>query len=89
MSRTVPAILVALAAGSSVRAAPPGAALASPTRLSAVPFTRVTIDDAFWAPRRKTNCEVSVPHQYAMNEETGRTSAWRLQWKPGTERRIR
>jgi DUF1680 family protein len=53
--------------------------------MAAVPFTRVTIDDGFWSPRRKTNCEVSVPHQYAMNKETGRIDAWRLQWKPGTE----
>ena len=83
MNRAVPAILVALAAASSVPAATPAAA--PPTRLSAVPFTRVTIDDEFWAPRRKTNCEVSVPHQYAMNRETGRIDAWRLQWKPGTE----
>jgi hypothetical protein len=65
-------------------AAPPAAA---ETRLSAVPFTRVTIDDSFWAPRRKTNCEVSVPHQHAMNEETGRIDAWRQRWKPGTEPR--
>ena len=77
-------ILVALAA-SAAGAAPPGAALKPVTRLSAVPFTRVAIEGSFWGPRRKTNCEVSVPHQYAMNQETGRIDAWRLQWKPGTE----
>jgi DUF1680 family protein len=73
---------LAVATAPSAAAAPPSAA---GTRLSAVPFTRVTVADGFWAPRRKTNCEVSVPHQYAMNLETGRIDAWRLQWKPGTE----
>jgi DUF1680 family protein len=57
----------------------------APERLSAVPFTRVRIDDAFWAPRRLTNREVSVPHQYEMCRKTGRIDAWRLAWKPGME----
>jgi DUF1680 family protein len=72
------AVAVVLAAGVAAPAATGRA-------LSPVPFTRVRIDDVFWAPRRKTNCEVSVPHQYAMNRETGRIDAWRLQWRPGTE----
>jgi DUF1680 family protein len=85
--RTAPLGLVLLLAVPAAGATPAASAEAVPPgrRLSAVPFTRVTIDDSFWAPRRKTNCEVSVPHQYAMNEETGRIDAWRLQWKPGTE----
>jgi uncharacterized protein len=70
--------LAALAAGADVQTPPAG-------RLSPVPFTRVTIDDAFWAPRRLTNRKVSVPHQYEMCLKTGRIDAWRLQWKPGME----
>lgn len=85
--KTAPAALAAVVAlVAAAPAAPRPAEGAPPGRgMSPVPFTRVTIDDAFWAPRRKTNCEVSVPHQYAMNKETGRIDAWRLQWKPGTE----
>jgi DUF1680 family protein len=78
------AAVVILAAGATAPAAPPAAAAAARS-MSPVPFTRVVIDDVFWAPRRKTNCEVSVPHQYAMNKQTGRIDAWRLQWKPGME----
>jgi DUF1680 family protein len=75
MIATLPALVLAVTAATPAAAAPS----------APVPFTRVAIDDSFWALRRKTNCEVSVPHQYAMNEETGRIDAWRLQWKPGTE----
>jgi ABC-type sugar transport system substrate-binding protein len=70
---------LAVAAAAAAAAAPAAAALKPTARLSAVPFTRVAIDDSFWAPRRKTNCEVSVPHQFAMNAQTGRIDAWRLQ----------
>lgn len=85
---TAPPGLVLLLALAAPPASTSGGSPEPPAaRLSAVPFTRVTIDDGFWAPRRKTNCEVSVPHQYAMNKETGRIDAWRLQWKPGTEPR--
>lgn len=69
-----------LALPASAAAPPPGA-----QRLTPVPFTRVRIDDAFWAPRRLTNQRVSVPHQYEMCRKTGRIDAWRLQWKPGME----
>ena len=43
-------------------------------KLSAVPFTEVKIEDAFWAPRLKTNREVSLPHNFKWCEETGRFS---------------
>jgi DUF1680 family protein len=78
------AVVLILATGAAAPAVEPAAATAGRS-LSPVPFTQVTIDDVFWAPRRKTNCEVSVPHQYAMSKETGRIDAWRLQWKPGME----
>jgi len=37
-----------------------------------VPFTDVKIDDEFWAPRLKTNREVTIPYDFAKCEETGR-----------------
>ena len=42
--------------------------------LSAVPFTDVKVQDDFWAPRIKTNREVSLPHNFKWCEETGRFS---------------
>ena len=41
-------------------------------KLSAVPFTEVKLQDDFWAPRLKTNREVSIPHNFKWCEETGR-----------------
>ncbi len=43
-------------------------------KLSAVPFTQVKLEDDFWAPRLKTNREVSIPHNFKWCEETGRFS---------------
>ena len=43
-------------------------------KLSAVPFTDVKVEDDFWAPRIKTNREVSLPHNFKWCEETGRFS---------------
>ena len=37
-----------------------------------VPFTAVTIDDAFWSPRLETNRRVTIPYDFAKCEETGR-----------------
>jgi uncharacterized protein len=42
-----------------------------------VPFTDVTLTDAFWAPRLETNRTVSVPYALRMNEETGRVDNFR------------
>ena len=44
---------------------------------------RITIDDTFWAPRQKTNAEVTLPAIYQRCEETGRIAAWNLNWQPG------
>lgn len=38
----------------------------------AVPFTSVHFNDSFWAPRLKTNREISIPHNYTWCEDTGR-----------------
>jgi DUF1680 family protein len=37
-----------------------------------VPFTQVRFEDDFWAPRLETNRTVTIPHVFAMSEETGR-----------------
>jgi uncharacterized protein len=37
-----------------------------------VPFTRVTIQDQFWAPRIETNRVVTIPYSFTKCEETGR-----------------
>jgi uncharacterized protein len=37
-----------------------------------VPFTAVTIDDAFWSPRLTTNRLVTIPYDFQKCEETGR-----------------
>jgi DUF1680 family protein len=42
-----------------------------------MPFTQVTLIDAFWAPRLETNRTVSVPYALRMNEETGRVDNFR------------
>ncbi|MGQ8335242.1 glycoside hydrolase family 127 protein [Sunxiuqinia sp. A32] len=39
-----------------------------------VEFTKVSINDNFWAPRIKTNREVTVPYTFQKSEETGRIS---------------
>ena len=44
------------------------------TRLAAVPFSEVKIQDEFWAPRIQTNREKSLPHNFAWCEQTGRIS---------------
>lgn len=57
-----------------------GAPQSTPTlaRLTEVPFTEVKIQDAFWAPRQKTNRLVSIPHTFAECEKTGRMSNFDL-----------
>ena len=52
-------------------------------RLTPVPFTDVRLSDGFWAPRQRTNHEVTLPHQHRMCKESGRLDAFRLQWKAG------
>jgi len=50
-------------------------------QLQPVPFTAVSFDDAFWAPRIEVNRTVSIPHIYRQCEETGRISAFDLNFK--------
>src|SRR5436853_18386 len=48
-----------------------------------VPFSRVTINDIFWAPRLRVNREKTILHIFNMCKESGRIDAYRLEWKPG------
>lgn len=40
-------------------------------KLSPVPFTQVTINDSFWAPRQLVNRKISILHSFKMLEEKG------------------
>ena len=53
--------------------------------LAAVPFTRVAVTDAFWAPRIRANRERTIPFEYEQCKHTGRIDALRLDWKPGMQ----
>jgi DUF1680 family protein len=44
----------------------------SAPQLTAVPFTKVKVEDAFWAPRITLNRERIVPHDLKFCETTGR-----------------
>lgn len=50
-------------------------------QLSPVPFTQVTLDDPFWAPRQETNRSVTIPHMYQMLLDTGRIAAFDLNFE--------
>lgn len=52
-------------------------------KLIPLPLCQVQINDGFWAPKLKTNREVTIPAIYQRCEETGRIDAWKLDWKPG------
>ncbi len=78
------AVLVAAAAfvpfacrGRSGAAAGPAASPLHDYPIRPVPFTDVTLTDAFWAPRLETNRTVSVPYALRLIEETGRVDNFR------------
>jgi len=43
-------------------------------KLTALPFTQVTVADEFWQPRIETNRKVTIPYAFKKCEETGRIS---------------
>ncbi len=51
-----------------------GCQMVKADKLTAVPFTDVSISDDFWAPRIETNRKVTVPYAFKKCEETGRIS---------------
>ena len=48
-----------------------------------VPISRIKIRDAFWAPRQEINRTTTIPLIYRQCQESGRTGALKLEWKPG------
>ncbi|MGD0610333.1 MAG: beta-L-arabinofuranosidase domain-containing protein [Anaerolineales bacterium] len=50
-------------------------------QLEPVPFTAVTFEDTFWAPRIELNRTVTIPHIYQQCEATGRISAFDLNFQ--------
>jgi len=50
-------------------------------QLVPVPFTQVTFEDGFWAPRLEVNRMVTIPHVYQQCEATGRISAFDLNFE--------
>ena len=50
-------------------------------QLTPVSFTQVTLDDLFWAPHQELNRTVSLPHMYQMLVDTGRISAFDLNFE--------
>jgi DUF1680 family protein len=49
--------------------------------LTPIRFTQVHFTDAFWAPRIETNRKATLPHIYHKLEETGRLSAFDLDFE--------
>lgn len=50
-------------------------------QLNPVPFTAIHFSDPFWAPRIETNRAATIPHIYRKLEETGRISAFDLNFE--------
>lgn len=50
-------------------------------KLTPVPFTQVHFSDTFWAPRIETNRKATLPHIFQKLEETGRISAFDLNFE--------
>ena len=61
-------------AGAIITSLAVSARAAAPVRppLKPVPFTAVQFRDQFWAPRIEINRTVTIPHDFAMCEKTGR-----------------
>src|SRR5690606_10336127 len=57
----------------------------APTRRSPLPIPDVTVDDAFWAPRREIARTKTIPHQEHQLRTGGQFKALELAWKPGDE----
>jgi DUF1680 family protein len=50
-------------------------------QLEPVPFTQVTLEDEFWAPRQEVNRKVTLPHIHKQLEATGRIGAFDLNFQ--------
>lgn len=56
------------------------------TNLIPLPFTQVTITDAFWAPRQAVNRERGLWAVFEQLQATGRIAAYNLDWHPGSNK---
>ena len=65
-------MLLVFAVVAEVTVIPGTVAPAKDYPIRAVPLTSVTINDAFWAPKREINRTVTIPHIMQQNELTGR-----------------
>jgi uncharacterized protein len=50
-------------------------------QLEPVPFTQVSFEDGFWAPRLELNRTTTIPHIYRQLEESGRIGAFDLNFQ--------
>ena len=50
-------------------------------QLRPLSFTEVKLEDNFWAPRQKVNRTITIPHIHQMLVETGRISAFDLNFE--------
>ena len=50
-------------------------------QLEPVPFTHISLEDTFWAPRLEANRTVTLPHIYRHCEASGRFSAFDLKFQ--------
>ncbi|HTV03512.1 MAG TPA: beta-L-arabinofuranosidase domain-containing protein [Luteitalea sp.] len=69
--------LVAATMPSAPVAQPPPPTSAPDYPVQSVPFTAVTLDDAFWAPRIEANRTTSIPTAFEQCERTGRVDNFR------------
>ena len=73
-----PRIVLTGLLGSLIAAASGQAASAPLAKLRAIPFTDVTITDAFWLPRQETNRLASIPVNLDNLEKAGNLENLRL-----------
>jgi DUF1680 family protein len=65
----------------------PSPAVGAAPRLTSLPHTKVTIDDAFWSERQRVNRERTIAHIYEQCRKTGRIDALRGIYDPELVRR--
>lgn len=56
-----------------------------PFRFTPLPLNAVAFEDGFWAPKIRTNREVTLAIEYQQCHDTGRIDAFKLDWKPGKQ----
>jgi hypothetical protein len=50
-------------------------------QLTPLPFTQIHLHDSFWSPRQAVNRQKTLPHIYQMLQQTGRISAFDLDFE--------